>query len=78
METKKNAHLTTGKNIILDIANKFDIPIIVSDYDSELGEDYGDYVILKKDLEVRANQIKGDFICELGKDVKVYKLIISK
>ena len=62
METKKDAHLTTGKDIILDIANKFDIPIIVSDYDTKIGKDFGDYVILKKKLEPKASQIMGDFV----------------
>jgi hypothetical protein len=78
MESWKDAHLTTGKNIIIEIANKIKLPIIVSDFESKPGEDFGDYVILRKELESKANQLKGDFICELDKDLNVYKLIISE
>lgn len=78
METKENAHLTTGKNIIIDMAKRFNMPIIISDYNTKIGEDYGDYVVLKKELESKSNQIKGDFICELSNNINLYKLIISK
>jgi hypothetical protein len=77
LETKKGAYLTTGKNIIIDIANNFNFPVIVVDYDSKYPNDKGDYVIIRKDLEYRAKSIMDDFICEYSEDMNVYKLIIE-
>ena len=77
METKKYAHRTTGKNIIIEIVNKYDIPVIVSDIDSVYPNDKGDYVIIKKSLEKRSKMIMGDFIYNLDDDINIYKLIIK-
>jgi hypothetical protein len=74
-ELWEDAHKTTGKNIIIDISKKVDIPIIVSDFNTKLGEDYGDYVIIKNSLESRSNKIRGEFLFELEKNIKVYRLI---
>jgi hypothetical protein len=74
MELKENAFKTTGKNIILDIISKLDIPVIVSDFNTPRGQDYGDYVIIKKDLEKRSNNIRGEFMFEFSDGVNVYKL----
>ena len=76
-ETKKHAHLTTGKNIIIDVANKVDLPVIISDFDSKPGKDYGDYVLIKDKLDPRSSHIKGDFICDYVNEMKLYKLIIQ-
>jgi hypothetical protein len=78
METKKDAYRTTGKSIIVDMVEKFDLPIIISDFDSKPPYDKGDYVVIKNELEYKSNQIKGDFIYELENDIKVYKLKISE
>ena len=76
-ETQQDAFKTTGKNMVVDIANKLNTPIIVSDYNTELGNDYGDYVIIKKNLEQRSKHIKGNFMFDLDKDLKVYVLKIN-
>ncbi len=78
IETLKNAYKTSGKSIIIDIVKKMNLPVIVSDFDSKPPYDKGDYVVIKKELENRASQIKGEFICELENDIKVYKLNISE
>lgn len=74
METKKGAYKTTGKNIIEDTIKKIDLPIIVSDFDSKPGSDYGDYVIIKESLQERSKNIRGDFIFEFTEDANVYEL----
>lgn len=77
IETKKNAYLNSGKNIIIDVANNFNFPVIVVDYDSKYPNDKGDYVIIKKEIEHRAKSIMGDFICKYNENMNVYKLIIE-
>jgi len=75
MDMKKNAHRTTGKEIILSIANQIDLPVIIVDYDN-LKDGKGDYVIVKDSLQHRSSQIKGEFIGDFG-HMKEYKLEIS-
>lgn len=77
METKKGAYLTSGKNIITEVANKFNYPVIVVDYDSKYPNDKGDYVIIKNSLENISKFIMGDFICNYNDNMNVYKLIIE-
>lgn len=77
METKKGAYLTTGKNIIIDMVNKFNFPVIVVDYDSKFPNDKGDYVIIKDELKHRAKSLIGDFVCEYDDNINVYKIIIE-
>jgi hypothetical protein len=74
IETKEDAINTTGKDIILDIIDKVDIPVIVSDFNTKIGEDYGDYVILKEKLESKASKIKGEHISEYSEGVNMYRL----
>lgn len=74
METVKDAYRTTGKPLILELTSTFNIPVIVSSFDSKPGEDYGDFVILKASLEARAKMLKGDFKEEYTDGVNVYKL----
>jgi len=73
-ETKKGAIRGSGKNIIIDCIKKFNFPAIISDYKTENGKDYGDYVVIKSELEKRSNKIKGEFLYKLSDSIKVYKL----
>jgi len=60
-ERKENA-IETGKNIVLDIANKIDVPVIVTDFKTPLGQDYGDFTIIKKSLFSRCQKMIDEFI----------------
>jgi len=77
IDVEKNAHLTTGKNIILDMIDKYHLPVIISDSESRFPNDKGDYVIIHKNLENRSKYIMGEFISKFSEDANVYKLIIS-
>jgi hypothetical protein len=77
MELWKDAHFTTGKEIIIDTARTVNLPIIVVDYETPSGKDFGDYVILHERMEKRASQIRGDFMYKLADDVSAYKLIVN-
>jgi hypothetical protein len=76
MDLVKNAHLTTGKNIIVDVASKVDYPVIIVDYD-HLEKGMGDFVIIKQSLEANSNKIKGELISTYTDTMKLYKLIIT-
>ena len=75
MDQVKDAHRTTGKEIILDVADKIDLPVIVADHDN-LKHGKGDYVIIKDSLQHRSSKIKGEFIGDFG-HMKEYRLEIS-
>ncbi|MFC1653851.1 hypothetical protein ACFL1M_03310 [Patescibacteria group bacterium] len=76
MDYKKNAHLYSGKNIVVDIASQIDLPAIVVDYDN-LKKGKGDYVLIKGKLKSRSSQIMGDFLGKFSKSIDKYKLIIK-
>jgi len=75
LDNKKDAHKTTGKSIIIEMINKFNLPAIVLDYD-HLEKGKGDYVIITDNMKPRSSQILGDLIEDFD-DMKIYKLIIS-
>lgn len=75
MDLKKNAHKTTGKRIILEVADRVNLPVIVVDFDN-LKYGKGDYVIIKDSLQHRSSKIKGEFIGDFG-HMKEYRLEIS-
>jgi hypothetical protein len=76
MNLKPQAHLTTGKHIIIDVASKVDYPVIIVEY-KNLKHGKGDYVIIKDSLQSRSTKIRGDFIANYTDTMKLYKLIIS-
>jgi len=75
MDLAKNAHLTTGKNIIVDMINKNHLPAIIVDYD-KLEKGKGDYVVIHDSMLARSSQLIGDYIGDLTDNMKIYKLII--
>ena len=74
METQKDG-LKTGKNILIDIAAKVDLPVIIVDH-RHLKTSRGDYVIVKKSLEPRSSKIMGEFLETYSDTMNLYKLII--
>jgi hypothetical protein len=77
IELKKGSYLNSGKNIILDIVKKINLPVIVSDFDSVYPNDKGDYVIIHSSLLNRAKNIIGEHIEQLSDNINSYKLIIK-
>lgn len=73
-ELKEKAISTTARDVIIDVINNVDLPGIVVDYNTPIGEDYGDYVIIKDKLDSRSSKIKGDHLFDLDKNIKVYRL----
>lgn len=76
MNLDKEAHLTTGKKIIVDVASKVNYPVIVVE-SNNLEKGRGDYVIIKQSLESRSNRIKGQFISKYTDTMNLYKLVIT-
>lgn len=75
MDLKKNAHRTTGKNIVIDMLNKYKLPVIVVDHDN-LEKGKGDYVIIHDSMLPRAGQLIGNFLNDISINMKEYELII--
>ena len=75
MDLVKNAHFTTGKHIIIDIATQVGLPVIIVDYDN-LKEGRGDFVIINKMLKKRSVALMGKFIDYLDQEqhFEVYHL----
>ena len=77
IETKENAIKTTGKNIVLDVVKKVNLPMIVSSYDKLPPFDTGDKVVVKASLLSRSKFLIGEKLDELSDDVSIYRLIDS-
>lgn len=75
MDLKKNAHKTTGKNIIQAMLNKYKVPVIIVDYDN-LEKGKGDYVVIHDTMLSRSSKLIGDYIGDISADMKIYDLII--
>ncbi|MEN8252786.1 MAG: hypothetical protein ABFQ62_00195 [Patescibacteria group bacterium] len=75
LDVRKDAHKITGKSIIMEMINKFNLPAIIVDYDN-LKKGKGDYVVLNQKIKSRSSQIMGDFMGNLG-NMEIYKLKIN-
>jgi hypothetical protein len=73
IENKKNA-VNDYPNMLIDLARKFDIPIIIRSIDSNLQT--GDKTVIKNSLLHRAKAMTGPFIKWLDeeKDIGLYEL----
>lgn len=78
VELEENAILGKGKEIILDIVNKFNIPAIVTSYGTKPPHDTGEKVIVKDSLLSRSKGLIGNKIDNLSENVNIYQLIDSK
>jgi hypothetical protein len=77
IETKANALLGSGKNIVLDAAAKINLPVIVVDFNSRPPKDFGNRVIVKNSLLKRSTSIMGDFVAYLD-DYEEFGLYLLK
>ena len=71
IETRENG---IKSNIVTQMVDKFNLPVIVVDHESKPPHDTGDYVILKKSLKKRAKSMKGKFIRHTS-NASIYKLL---
>lgn len=78
-ELEKNAVMTTGKNIILEVAKKIDFPAIISDYGSKPPNDFGDRLGIRKDRESKAKSMMGTHLAQLDENgfYNIYKLLVT-
>lgn len=75
MDLVKNAHKTTGRNIIQAMLDQYQLPVIIVDYDNLVGGK-GDYVAITDSMLPRSSQLIGDYLGDLADNTKIYKLII--
>lgn len=78
VETEKNAILDRGRDIVLDMVRKIDLPAIVSSYGKKPPHDVGDRVIVRSSLLPRCRFLVGTKLGDLSDDVAIYELIDSK
>lgn len=71
VEVRQDAYKTSGKQLIVDLVNKTNLPAIIA---LNKGIGMGDYVIIKSTIEDRTEGIKGEFLFNYTKDMKVYRL----
>ena len=79
IETKPNAALTTGKNIIHQLSLSVPFPVIIVDYGKKPPNDFGDRVVVKDSLASRSKRIAGKFLRYLDdqRSIKVHELIVG-
>ena len=74
VEMAPNAVMTTGRNIIVDLAEKYELPVIIQSFD---GIETGDRTVIKNSLLRRAETMTGDFIAWLddNETIGIYTLV---
>lgn len=75
MDLRKNAHRTTGKNILIDMLIRYQLPVIVVDY-ANLEKGRGDYVVIHDSMKPRASKLIGKHLGAIREDIQIYDLII--
>lgn len=75
IETAGDAVQTTGRSMVVDLVQKFDLVVIVQSYDAEV--DTGDRTVIKNSMLSRATAMTGDFIEWLDEDetIGLYDLV---
>jgi hypothetical protein len=71
----KNAHRTTGRNLVLSVVQHVQVPGIVVDYDSKPPNDAGDFAIVHDSLLDQTRPMRGRKIVQLAADVGVFDLV---
>lgn len=74
MDLAKNAHRKTGKTMVAAMLKRFNLPLIVVDYDN-LEKGTGDYVILKNSLLPRSRKIAGKKLADFSPEAGIYQLL---
>lgn len=62
VETEEGALQGKGKNIVMDVSNKVNLPVIVSKYGSLPPNDKGDLTVIKTSLLPRTNRMRGELV----------------
>jgi hypothetical protein len=78
IEVRKDAFVTSGRNIILDVAKNIDLPVIVVRHDSRPPNDTGVLTVVKDDLLPRARRMIGERLGELAEGFGIYELVKSR
>lgn len=78
IETKQDAAMTTGRNMIERITSLAITPVIIVNYDAVPPDDKGDRVVVKAELESRSSKLCGSFLHYLDKEktMGVYELVV--
>lgn len=71
IEKEKDAYKTSGKNIIIDLINKTNLPAVIA---LDGGTTWGEYVIIKDNLEDKTEGIRGEFLFNYTDNMKVYRI----
>jgi len=76
IELIPEAATTSGLSMVKQLVECFDIPVIISNYDSIPPNDTGDRVIIKDSLKTRSKKLMGELIQYLDDDkvMGIYKL----
>lgn len=79
VELEENAARMRGKQAIMAVASRVDLPVIISSYGEEAPNDFGSYTIVKDTLLPRARQLIGKRRGFLDADKKfgVYDLVVN-
>ena len=72
VELEPNAARTTGKRVIMELAEKLPFPVIVSRYESEPPHDTGDLAVIKEPLLQRSGQMIGASLGHLDEVTQRY------
>jgi hypothetical protein len=74
VEIKEGAVLSTGRNIIVEMVNKIDLPAIVVSFGKTPPHDTGDMVIVKDSLLPRSRRLIGQKLGILVEGIGLYDL----
>jgi hypothetical protein len=77
VETKKDALLTTGRDMVINLSKMYAMPIIVELFDNK--NKTGDWTIIKQSLFDRTSKMRGKFVEWLDKEntIGIYELVNS-
>lgn len=77
VELEENAIFEKGRDLILEMVRKIDLPAVVSSYGMRPPHDTGDRVVVKTSLLPRCRFLIGAKLGELADDVAIYELLDS-
>lgn len=75
IELIEDALINEGKEIVLDIVSRLDLPAVVVDFDSP--DDIGERVVIKKDILLKTDNFRGGYLGHLDRNVGIYELVTS-
>jgi hypothetical protein len=75
IETEQGALRGKGKGIVTEAARKFNLPVVVVEYDAKPPTDTGSLVVLADHLRHRARAMIGLCVGYLAEGIGIYKLV---